>query len=87
MNLKKDGCKSNYHMIVTMTALFCLQEYILIIYMMSLYRYKGTELEMWSMGVTLYTLVFGENPFFDVDETIQCVLKPPFVVSKRKISE
>lgn len=47
-------------------------------------RYKGPELEMWSMGVTLYTLVFGENPFFDVDETIQCVLKPPFVVSRRK---
>ena len=67
--------------------IFCLQECILIIYMMSLYRYKGPELEMWSMGVTLYTLVFGENPFFDVDETIQCVLKPPFVVSKRKISE
>ncbi|XP_076082867.1 PAS domain-containing serine/threonine-protein kinase-like [Mytilus galloprovincialis] len=45
-------------------------------------KYKGPELEMWSMGVTLYTLVFGENPFFDVDETIQCVLKPPFVVSR-----
>ena len=36
---------------------------------------------MWSSGVTLYTLVFGENPFYDVEETIQCVLKPPFAVS------
>lgn len=45
-------------------------------------KYRGPELEMWSMGVTLYTLVFGENPFFDVDETIQCVLKPPFTVSR-----
>ncbi|KAJ8322175.1 hypothetical protein KUTeg_000646, partial [Tegillarca granosa] len=39
---------------------------------------------MWSMGVTLYTLIFGENPFFDVDEIIQCVLKPPFNVSRCK---
>ena len=34
------------------------------------------------MGVTLYTLVFGENPFYDVEETIQAVLKPPFEVSR-----
>ena len=33
------------------------------------------------MGVTLYTLVFGENPFYDVEETIEAVLKPPFMVS------
>ena len=45
-------------------------------------RYRGPELEVWSMGVTLYTLVFGENPFYDVDETIKCVLKPPFAVSE-----
>ncbi|XP_013389166.1 PAS domain-containing serine/threonine-protein kinase isoform X1 [Lingula anatina] len=44
--------------------------------------YTGPELEVWSMGVTLYTLIFGENPFYDVDETIQCMLKPPFVVTR-----
>ena len=47
-------------------------------------KYSGPELEMWSLGVTLYTLVFGENPFFDVDETVQCVMKPPFNVSSCK---
>lgn len=36
---------------------------------------------MWAIGVTLYTLVFGENPFYDIEETIQASLKPPFPVS------
>nr|XP_011431433.3 PAS domain-containing serine/threonine-protein kinase isoform X1 [Crassostrea gigas] len=45
-------------------------------------RYEGPELEMWSLGVTLYTLVYGENPFFDVEETIKGKLKPPFQVSR-----
>lgn len=44
-------------------------------------RYAGPELEMWALGVTLYTLVFVENPFYDVDETIQGALDPPFEVS------
>uniref|UniRef100_T1JIH4 Protein kinase domain-containing protein n=1 Tax=Strigamia maritima TaxID=126957 RepID=T1JIH4_STRMM len=45
-------------------------------------KYRGPELEMWSLGVTLYTLIFGENPFFDVDETIKADLRPPFQASK-----
>ncbi|XP_077990691.1 PAS domain-containing serine/threonine-protein kinase-like [Glandiceps talaboti] len=44
-------------------------------------KYRGPELEMWSLGVTLYTLTFGENPFYDVEETIQGIIKPPFLVS------
>lgn len=36
---------------------------------------------MWALGVTLYTLVFGENPFFDVEETIVGHLQPPFLTS------
>ena len=43
--------------------------------------YAGPELEMWALGVTLYTLVFGENPFFDVEETISGHLQPPFLTS------
>ena len=37
---------------------------------------------MWSLGITLYTLTFGENPFFDVEETLRAVLTPPAQVSR-----
>ena len=29
------------------------------------YAYRGPEAEVWTMGVLLYTIVFGENPFQD----------------------
>lgn len=37
---------------------------------------------MWSLGVTLYTLVFGENPFCELEEAMAAVLNPPRAVSK-----
>ncbi|XP_067395117.1 PAS domain-containing serine/threonine-protein kinase [Emydura macquarii macquarii] len=44
--------------------------------------YQGPELEMWSLGITLYTLVFGENPFCELEETMEAVLNPPYRVSE-----
>ncbi|XP_063196296.1 PAS domain-containing serine/threonine-protein kinase isoform X2 [Chroicocephalus ridibundus] len=44
--------------------------------------YRGPELEMWSLGVTLYTLVFGENPFCELEEAVAADLNPPRPVSK-----
>ncbi|KAM4771152.1 PAS domain-containing serine/threonine-protein kinase [Rhinophrynus dorsalis] len=44
--------------------------------------YPGPELEMWSLGVTLYTLIFGENPFCEVEEILEAGLNPPFIVSQ-----
>lgn len=45
-------------------------------------KYYGPELDVWTCGIALYTLVFSENPFVDAEETIECILKPPFKVSK-----
>ncbi|NWV87742.1 PASK kinase, partial [Machaerirhynchus nigripectus] len=44
--------------------------------------YHGPELEMWSLGITLYTLVFGENPFCELEEALAAVLSPPRPVSE-----
>ncbi|XP_076837669.1 PAS domain-containing serine/threonine-protein kinase [Brachyhypopomus gauderio] len=43
--------------------------------------YEGPELEMWSLGVLLYTLLFSENPFCTVEETLVASLHPPCEVS------
>ncbi|XP_076000612.1 PAS domain-containing serine/threonine-protein kinase [Genypterus blacodes] len=43
--------------------------------------YEGPELEMWSLGVLLYTLLFSENPFCGVEEILRAKLKPPFPLS------
>ncbi|XP_037909867.1 PAS domain-containing serine/threonine-protein kinase isoform X2 [Hermetia illucens] len=44
-------------------------------------KYAGPELEMWSLGVTLYVLMFFENPFLDVEETLRSELIMPHKVS------
>ncbi|NXV07762.1 PASK kinase, partial [Cettia cetti] len=44
--------------------------------------YHGPELEMWSLGITLYTLVLGENPFCELQEALAAVLSPPRPVSE-----
>lgn len=40
---------------------------------------------MWSLGVTLYTLVFGENPFCELEEAAAAVLNLPRPVSKGEL--
>lgn len=36
---------------------------------------------MWSLGVLLYTLLFSENPFCDVEEILEAKLNIPFPLS------
>ncbi|XP_057713700.1 PAS domain-containing serine/threonine-protein kinase isoform X2 [Corythoichthys intestinalis] len=43
--------------------------------------YEGPDLEMWSLGVLLYTLLFSENPFSGVAEILEAKINPPFPLS------
>ena len=44
-------------------------------------RYRGPEQEIWSLGVTLYTLVMRENPFESVDDATTASYSIPLDVS------
>lgn len=44
-------------------------------------KYAGPELEIWSLGVTLFVLMFFENPFLDIEETLRAELHLPHAVS------
>ncbi|XP_037716009.1 PAS domain-containing serine/threonine-protein kinase isoform X2 [Drosophila subpulchrella] len=46
-------------------------------------RYVGPELEIWALGVTLYVLMFFENPFIDVEETLKAEIQIPKAVSEQ----
>ncbi|XP_013149578.1 PREDICTED: PAS domain-containing serine/threonine-protein kinase [Papilio polytes] len=45
-------------------------------------KYAGPELEMWSMGITLYVLTFFVNPFSDIEDTVHGALAFPHAVSE-----
>lgn len=44
-------------------------------------KYRGPELEVWSLGVTLFVLMFFENPFLDMEDTLRADLMMPQEVS------
>lgn len=44
-------------------------------------KYRGPELEVWSLGVTLFVLMFFENPFIDMEDTLRAELMMPQDVS------
>ncbi len=35
-------------------------------------RYRGPELEAWTLGVLMYTMLFAEMPFDGVEDTVKC---------------
>ncbi|CAG9530457.1 unnamed protein product [Cercopithifilaria johnstoni] len=45
-------------------------------------KYRGPELEMWSLGILLYTLVFFENPFRSLQEAMHAKFEFPWEVSE-----
>ncbi|CAO0802635.1 unnamed protein product [Mucor circinelloides] len=44
--------------------------------------YEGPAQDIWSLGTLLYTLIYRENPFYNVDEIMEHDLRIPFVLSE-----
>ncbi|KAI8354061.1 hypothetical protein BD560DRAFT_213390 [Blakeslea trispora] len=44
--------------------------------------YEGPAQDIWSLGTLLYTLIYRENPFYNVDEILEQDLRIPFVMSE-----
>lgn len=44
--------------------------------------YEGPAQDIWSLGTLLYTLIYRENPFYNVDEIMEHDLRIPFVMSE-----
>ncbi|CAK7903523.1 serine/threonine-protein kinase Psk1p [[Candida] anglica] len=45
-------------------------------------RYAGQPQDMWAMGILLYTVLFKENPFYNVDEIMEGDLRIPYGASE-----
>ncbi|CAO3586270.1 unnamed protein product [Absidia cylindrospora] len=43
--------------------------------------YEGPPQDVWALGILLYTLVYRENPFYDIDEIMARELRVPFIFS------
>jgi serine/threonine protein kinase len=46
--------------------------------------YSGKPQDVWALGILLFTLIYRENPFYDIDEIMSRELRIPFVLSNGK---
>jgi serine/threonine protein kinase len=42
--------------------------------------YTGPPQDIWSLGILLYTLIYKENPFYNIDEIMSRDLRIPYIV-------
>lgn len=43
--------------------------------------YEGPPQDIWACGTLLYTLIYRENPFYNIDEIMEHELRLPFILS------
>lgn len=48
-------------------------------------KYAGKPQDVWALGILLYTILYKENPFYNVDEIMEGELRVPAVISKQPI--
>lgn len=48
-------------------------------------KYEGKPQDIWALGILLYTMIYKENPFYNVDEIMEGDMRVPFVVSKESL--
>ncbi|KAG2235670.1 hypothetical protein INT48_008546 [Thamnidium elegans] len=47
--------------------------------------YTGPPQDIWACGTLLYTLIYRENPFYNIDEIMEHELRIPFVLSEDSV--
>ncbi|CAJ0911494.1 14075_t:CDS:10 [Entrophospora sp. SA101] len=48
-------------------------------------KYDGPPQDIWALGILLYTLIYKENPFYNIDEIIAGDLRIPYILSEGSI--
>lgn len=48
-------------------------------------KYEGKPQDIWALGILLYTMIYKENPFYNVDEIMEGDMRVPFVVSETSL--
>lgn len=46
------------------------------------HTYSGKPHDIWALGILLFTLVYRENPFYNIDEIMERELRIPYVLSE-----
>ena len=48
-------------------------------------KYEGKPQDIWALGILLYTMMYKENPFYNVDEIMEGDLRVPYVISEASL--